>query len=75
MPRNRQVVREIQLLLLLERSRVGKTIAELAEEFRVTTRTIRRDLECLEAAGVPVIDNEDRESRRWRVLDWRKEAA
>jgi predicted DNA-binding transcriptional regulator YafY len=75
MPRNRQVVRELQLLLTLERSRYGRSLQELALEFGVTDRTIRRDLEALEAAGVPLIDNENPHERRWRVLDWRKEAA
>ncbi len=72
MPRNRQVVRELQMILALERSRYGATLQELAGEYGVSTRTIRRDLEALQEAGVPVI--EERE-HRWRVLDWRKEAA
>ena len=73
MPRNRQVVRELQMVLTLERQRHGLTLHELAAKFGVTDRTIRRDLEALEEAGVPVVVEDD--SRRWRVLDWRKEAA
>jgi len=60
----------------LEDARAGLTIDELAERGRVTTRTIRRDLEALEAAGVPLIDEQDGQGRRcWRVMDWRSEAA
>lgn len=45
-------VRTWQLLVLL---RTGKhTLYALALELGVTTRTIRRDLEVLEAAGLPV---------------------
>lgn len=69
--RNRQVVRELQLILTLERARVGLTLRQLAAEFGVHDRTIRRDLAALEEAGVPLVEEE----HRWRVLDWRKEAA
>lgn len=72
MPRNRQLVRDLQLLLTLERARHGRTLLELAQEFAVTDRTIRRDLEALGAAGVPLIQTDD---KRWRVLNWRQEAA
>lgn len=75
MARNQTLVRDLQLLLLLERSRYGLTLGELAAEFGVCARTIRRDLEALQAAGVPIVDNEEHRDRRWRVLDWRTEAA
>jgi Fic family protein len=70
--RNRQVVRELQMLLTLERARVGLTLREMAAAFRVTDRTIRRDLEALQEAGVPVIELEE---HRWRVMNWRNRAA
>lgn len=80
MARNRQIVRELILLRMLETTRIGYTLNELARETSVTTRTIRRDLEALEEAGVPITDIDERAEtvgaeRRWRVLDWRKEAA
>jgi predicted DNA-binding transcriptional regulator YafY len=74
--RSAPVIRIIQELLRLERARVGVTLDELADESGVTTRTIRRDLEALQAAGVPLVDDTDeRGRRRWRVFEWRKEAA
>ncbi len=69
MPRNRQVVRELQMILALERARVRLTLHQMAAEFGVTGRTIRRDLEALQEAGVPVVEEP---GYRWRVLDWRK---
>ncbi len=80
MPRCRQLIRELRLLQLLE-SRRGRTLNELSSELGVTTRTIRRDLAALEEAGIPLIDERietsepRRDANRWRVLDWRKEAA
>jgi predicted DNA-binding transcriptional regulator YafY len=79
MARNRQLVRQLTILRSLD-CRIGRTLRELAEDARVTTRTIRRDLEALQEAGIPLVD-ETVESdvgdlqRRWRALDWRKEAA
>lgn len=80
MARNRQIVRELVLLRTLEQARMGCTLRELALAADVTTRTIRRDLEALEEAGVPITGIDERAEtvgaeRRWRVLDWRKEAA
>jgi predicted DNA-binding transcriptional regulator YafY len=75
MPRNRNLVRVLEELRTLEASRVGATLRELADEAGVCERTIRRDLEALEAAGVPIVDETDEAGRRrWRVFD-RKEAA
>jgi predicted ArsR family transcriptional regulator len=67
MARNRQLVRELTLLQLLERARVGHTIDELARDTGVTTRTIRRDIEALEQAGTPIVDDAVNGGRRWCV--------
>jgi predicted DNA-binding transcriptional regulator YafY len=82
--RNRQMIRTLTLLQLLE-SRNGRTLDELAADTGVTTRTIRRDLEAIEAAGIPLIDTSVEavgalnypisNQRRWKVYNWRKEAA
>jgi predicted DNA-binding transcriptional regulator YafY len=76
MARNRQVIRQWQVVRAIE-GRKGATLVELAEQCNVTTRTIRRDLEALEEAGFPLVDEPgtDETRRRWRVYDWRKEAA
>jgi predicted DNA-binding transcriptional regulator YafY len=76
MSRNRQVIRLWRIVLRLD-GRVGATLQELADALAVTTRTIRRDLEALEEAGFPLVDEipEGTAARRWRVYDWRKEAA
>lgn len=77
MLRNRALIRVLEELKALEAARNGLTLRELAGEFQVTDRTIRRDLEALQAAGVPVVDDVDAETRarRYRVMDWRSEAA
>ncbi len=57
--RNGTLIRVLSLLRLLEQ-RGRHTLPELAERFGVHQRTIRRDLESLEAAGCP-IGHEERE--------------
>ena len=51
--RNEQVVRILGILRALERLG-GCDLYELAEHHGTTTRTVRRDLEALEAAGIPL---------------------
>jgi predicted DNA-binding transcriptional regulator YafY len=55
MPRSAEVIRQWSILRDLESSR-RLTIDDLAERTGVTTRTIRRDLEALQAAGFPLFD-------------------
>ncbi len=55
MPRNAEVVRQWKILLDIEASRRG-TIDGLAARCGVTTRTIRRDLDALQEAGFPLLD-------------------
>ena len=62
------LIREISILLTLERSRYGLTVDEMAERHGVCGRTIRRDLQALESAGVPLVQED---GRRWRALNWR----
>ena len=56
MGRNGQLIRQWKILRNLLVRRYGATFVELANEFGVSTRTIRRDLECLESAGFPFED-------------------
>lgn len=45
----------IRVLTMMHYLRGGRqTLEQLAEEFKVSTRTVRRDLEALSVAGVPV---------------------
>lgn len=70
MPRNAEVIRQWTILREVEGARAaGMTIDELAVLCDVTTRTIRRDLQALEAAGFPLFDDKagDDGRTRWRI--------
>lgn len=68
MPRNQEVIRQWKVLHALESTRHGVTIAALADEVQVTTRTIRRDLAALQEAGFPLYDERDDDGHvRWRL--------
>src|SRR5688500_10085396 len=60
-----QAMRLLRLLAFLQAQHYGCTIAQLAAEFGVTERQIRRDLDALEAAGHPteVVANGERRRR------------
>jgi predicted DNA-binding transcriptional regulator YafY len=69
-PRNAEVIRQWTILREIERARAaGATIDDLAALCGVTTRTIRRDLQALEAAGFPLYDDKTQEDgrTRWRI--------
>jgi len=66
--RNAEVIRQWQILREIEARRAGVTIHELARLVRVSTRTIRRDLQALQEAGFAVFDEgEENETKRWRL--------
>lgn len=70
MPRNAEVIRQWTILREIEAARGGGvTIDDLASLCRVTTRTIRRDLQALEEAGFPIYDDHSRDDgrTRWRL--------
>lgn len=50
--RNDSLVRVLDMMRFLRSGR--RTLAELSVEFHVSQRTVRRDLEALSVAGVPV---------------------
>lgn len=66
--RNDQVVRILLLLRDLDRTG-GADLYELSERYGTSVRTIRRDLEALEAAGFPLVaeDAPDSPRKRWTV--------
>jgi predicted DNA-binding transcriptional regulator YafY len=72
--RNEQLIRQHKILQLLERHRFGCTLDELRqsviEELGLTSlhaRSIRRDLEALIAAGMPILDEENQRGRVWKL--------
>src|SRR5579872_1706403 len=66
MPRNAEVIRQWTILRELEASRRA-TIDALAKKTAVTTRTIRRDLEALQASGFPLYDEVIEGKRYWTL--------
>src|SRR3954468_21529410 len=62
--RNAEVIRQWSILRELESSRRA-TIDELAARTGVSTRTIRRDLEALQAAGLPLVDEVHDGKKYW----------
>lgn len=79
MARNDQMIRQWHLMRQLEGPR-GKTIHEptqaLPQNYIRHERTIRRDLEALEASGVPLITKIINGHIRWRCMDgYRKTVA
>jgi predicted DNA-binding transcriptional regulator YafY len=72
MPRNDQITRQWHLLRRLESSR-GATLRELAASLPDGAprhlRTLRRDLEALEAAGFPLNSERVNGQTRWRIME------
>jgi len=66
--RNAEVIRQWQILREIESRRAGVTIHDLAALVKVSTRTIRRDLQALQEAGFSIYDEgEENETKRWRL--------
>ena len=72
MSRNDQVIRQWHLLRQLESSR-GVTLQELAgslpDDYSKHLRTLRRDLEALEAVGFPLVTERVNGQTRWRLIE------
>lgn len=74
MARNEQLIRQHKLLQILERYRFGRTLSEMRDELveelglsSLHTRSVRRDVEALQAAGFDVISNEEDRGRVWKL--------
>jgi predicted DNA-binding transcriptional regulator YafY len=66
--RNAEVIRQWQILREIESRRAGVTIHDLAKQVKVTTRTIRRDLQALQESGFAIYDEGgEHETKRWRL--------
>lgn len=72
MPRNDQITRQWHLLRMLEGSQ-GRTLADLVANVPAdhpkNSRTVRRDLEALEAVGFPLITERRNGQTRWRLIE------
>ena len=72
MPRNDQIIRQWHLLRVLE-SPSGLTMHEMVDrlpaDYLRHHRTVRRDLEALEAVGFPLINERIDGQVRWRLMD------
>ena len=67
MARTLEIVRQWELLQALDRAPHGLTLRRLAGIGRCSTRTIRRDLSALQAAGFPLYDEKIDGSPRWKL--------
>jgi predicted DNA-binding transcriptional regulator YafY len=72
MPRNDQVTRQWHVLHLLGASSgltLDELMARLPADYPRHSRTLRRDLEALETAGFPLINERVDGRVRWRLMD------
>ncbi len=75
MARNEQLVRQHKILQILERYRFGRTLEEVRDDLvtelglsSLHVRSVRRDLEALQAAGIDVDVHELSDSRKaWKL--------
>lgn len=74
MARNEQLIRQHKLLQILEEYRFGRTLEELRDEIveslglsSLHTRSIRRDLEALQTAGVDLAPHETADRKVWKL--------
>lgn len=64
--RNSELIRQWTILRTLATQR-RTTIASLATETGKTQRTVRRDLDALQAAGFPLEEDQDSDGKYWRL--------
>ena len=74
MARNEQLIRQHKLLQILERYRFGRTLNELRDELidelglsSLHARSVRRDLEALQAAGIDLGVHDSQRGRVWKL--------
>jgi predicted DNA-binding transcriptional regulator YafY len=74
MARNEQLIRQHKILQILERVRFGKTIEEIQAEVvdelglsSIHVRTLKRDLEALQAAGIDVDCHDSPRGKVWKL--------
>jgi len=72
MPRNDQITRQWHLLRSLEGSNglsLDQLVESIPDDYPKNARTVRRDLEALEAVGFPVITERHNGQTRWRMIE------
>ncbi len=67
--RGDQFTRQWKILLSLLERKTGLTVQGLAEELGASIRTVYRDLEVLDRAGVPLVQEREGRNVRWRVMN------
>lgn len=74
MARNEQLIRQHRLLQILERTRFGQTLNELRDDLvselglsSLHERSVRRDLEALQAAGFDIVCDTVARGRVWKL--------
>ena len=74
MARNEQLIRQHKIMQILERVRYGKTLEEIRDDLvdelglkSLHTRSVRRDLEALQAAGFDVDVHSIQRGRVWKL--------
>jgi len=72
--RNEQLIRQHKLLQALERVRFGSTLAELRDSLvedlglsSLHTRTLRRDIEALQSAGIDIVTEDLQRGKVWKL--------
>jgi len=70
--RNAEVIRQWKVLKTVEAGR-WTSAGDLAREYGVTERTIRRDIEALQEAGFPLYDDREGGGRVWRLVEGYRE--
>ncbi|MFP3870891.1 MAG: helix-turn-helix transcriptional regulator [Syntrophobacteria bacterium] len=69
MARGDQLSRQWRILRMLEESRRGFTVSEVARELNCVRRTVYRYLEILQEAGFPIYTERDGRASRWAFID------
>src|SRR5262245_21925126 len=74
MARNEQLIRQHKILQILERYRFGRTLDEIRDDLvnelglgSLHSRSARRDLEALQAAGIDVASQDSPRGRIWKL--------
>jgi predicted DNA-binding transcriptional regulator YafY len=72
MPRNDQITRQWYLLRRLENSHpltLPELVDSVPDDYPRNARTVRRDLEALEAVGFPLVTERHNGQTRWRLIE------